>query len=286
VNGTLVNDKAADRVRLHHGDQIRVGEFRAEFRDLPHPFDTAQPPPGTVPVEDALEVRPTMNVSASLDASSQGTAIPKRDARRTEKHLKTFFLVSRALTVCTDDESLFSRILQCLLDVFPQASRAYVLMGNDIDNLVEKGRLSRHQEQAPAEAMAISTTILKHVLGEREAILSRDAGADRRFTSGESIIQQNIRTMMCTPLIAQDETFGVLEVDSERINAPFGEEDLELLVGVAAQIALFLRNLKLMEAAAAERARRRQLQMFFSPAVAKNIIENEISLGGELRNGV
>ncbi|MCK5801839.1 MAG: GAF domain-containing protein [Lentisphaeria bacterium] len=276
-NGTLVNDKLENRLKLSNGDRVRVGSFEVVFvADSP-----AEAP--TMPQAGGSQTA-AGNVSVSLDASSV-LVDAELDRDQAVKRLEAYYAISTALAVESDEEKIFTRILECILEVFPQSSRAYVLTGDSVDSLVERGRLSQGGTEACAES-AVSRTILAHAIEEREAVLSLDAGTDDRFAAGASVIQQNIHTMMCTPLIVNDEILGILEVDSARTSNPFRERDLQLLVAIARQIALFFRNLTLVEHAAAERIRRHQLEVFFSPAVAQAIVRNQLSLGGELRTGV
>ncbi len=278
-NGTVVNGVYRDKAELSAGDEIRIGKVVVRYT-------LARANTGVAwPVSAASDTGQDMDVSVVLDASGVKESLETLGHQQALARLRTFYKVSQTLAVHTDEQEIFPQILQCLLDIFPQAARAYVLIGEDVASLQQRGRLCRDAEAGDAGA-CVSTTILKTVMDRREAVLSTDAASDERFAEGASIIQQNIHTMICAPLIAHEEILGVIEVDSSSVADPFNEDDLNLLMGVASQVALFLRNIKLATRAATEQAHRRQLERFFSPAVARTVIDNQMTLGGELREGV
>ncbi len=279
-NGTFVDGAAIERTELAPGSRILAGTVEMRFVLDSSAIEESRGPGTTL-----LDVSGDREVAVSVVADASGGAAKLLDPAQAIQHLQTYSRVAEALAAQTDEHQVLARILQCLMDIFPQASRAYVLMGDSVDRIQEKGRLYREGGKTDSGA-TVSRTILRAVLERREAVLSTDAAKDQRFLAGASIVEQDIHTMMCAPLIACGETLGVIEVDSASVAQPFVEADLNLLIGIARQIALFLRNTQLAARAATERAQRRQLERFFSPAVARRVADSELTLGGELREGV
>ncbi|NOY79565.1 MAG: FHA domain-containing protein [Kiritimatiellaeota bacterium] len=279
-NGTFVNGAAIERAELVPGSRILAGTVEMRFVLDSSAIKDSQGPGTTL-----LDVSGDREVAVSVVADASNGAPELLDPSQALLRLQTYYQVAEALATQTDEHQVLARILQCLMDIFPQASRAYVLMGDSVERIQEKGRLYREGGKTDSGA-TVSRTILRAVLERREAVLSTDAAKDQRFLAGASIVEQDIHTMMCAPLIACGEVLGVIEVDSASVTQPFVEADLNLLVGIARQIALFLRNTQLAARAATERAQRKQLERFFSPAVARRVADSELTLGGELREGV
>lgn len=280
-NGTFLDEVAIDRAELVPGSRILVGAV--EMRFIAESEETAES--GEEPGTTLLNRSQDREVEVAVVADASGGAPERLDPAQALNRLHTYYQIAETLAAQTDEQQVFARILQCLMEIFPQASRAYVLMGAAADSIQEKGRLYRDGDKANSRA-TVSRTILRSVLERREAVLSSDAASDQRFQAGRSIVEQDIHTMMCAPLIAGGEVLGVVEVDSTSVSQPFVEADLNVLVGISRQIALFLRNTKLAARAATERAQRRQLERFFSPAVARRVANSELTLGGDLRDGV
>ncbi len=201
-----------------------------------------------------------------------------------QKRIDNLYQVTYALSSTTDEDELFDTILECLLTVFPQAHRALLLTGDKIDTVEVK--IVRYRDPKKKQgAIKVSKSIVQDVLNRREALLVSDTAADEQFGTAVSIIAQNICSIIVAPLISQGEIYGILQVENINIINPFTAKDLNDLVGVAVQSALFMRNSKLARDVLLEGNRRAQLQRFFSPAVANEVMNGKVQLGGELKTG-
>ena len=63
--------------------------------------------------------------------------------------------------------------------------------------------------------MSISRSIVNHVLRQKKAVLSQDAGADKNLPTSASIADLKIRSVMCVPLLTPDrEALGIIQLDT------------------------------------------------------------------------
>ncbi len=93
----------------------------------------------------------------------------------------------------------------------------------------------------------LARTVLERVVRSREAIVSTDAPHDSRFSTSESLVMMNVHSLMAVPLLSGARCFGVLQVDDHRPGLRFGEEDLRLLVAIAAMCARAIEHAELNE---------------------------------------
>ena len=77
-------------------------------------------------------------------------------------------------------------------------------------------------------------------------MFAHDASSDARFASGQSVIGQGIRSVMCVPLRTTDEILGALYVDSQSGPGRFSEEDLELLAAIGNHAGVALHRVRLI----------------------------------------
>ena len=95
--------------------------------------------------------------------------------------------------------------------------------------------------------MSISRSIVNHVLLQKKAILSQDAGADKNLPTSASIADLKIRSVMCVPLLTPDkEALGIIQLDTSD-RKQFGQEDLDVLAAVAGQAAISIQNAQMHE---------------------------------------
>ncbi len=292
-NGTYLNGESITKNELTDNDIINISNYIVRFVSPPEERSKSS----SVIIEDDVGKHYDKAMSMeSIDPSSgigpadeseliEGSSQAMQMVIDLRKRLDNLFQVTNALSSTTDEEELFQQILGCLLKVFPQAYRALLITGNTIDVIEVKLLRYQNPDQKKKSAVKISRSVISDVLNKREALLIGDMSQDEQFGTAVSIIAQNICSIMCVPLISQGELYGILQIENVSVTNPFTEKDLNDIAGVSKQAALFMRNAKLAKDFAQEATRTSQLQRFFSPAVAKEVMNNKLKLGGELRQG-
>ncbi len=164
-----------------------------------------------------------------------------------QRRLRALAQVSIGLGGQNNHEDLLAKVMDFIFDIFPAAEHAYGLL------CIEPGQcgaslkpvVAMSREERSVEAV-LSRAIVNEVISRRRAILSSDASSDKRFDSHESIIGLGIRSVMCVPLLLDDEVLGLIQVDTCSTHA-FDSEDLQILSGIGVQAAIALKNLGLVE---------------------------------------
>ena len=168
-----------------------------------------------------------------------------------EVKLKAILEISRNLSTELKIDMVAPKILDSLMELFPQAERLFlVLVDPETKRLVRKAFKYRPTKKSifstviPADEipMSISRSIVNHVLGQKKAVLSQDAGADQNLPTSASIADLKIRSVMCVPLLTPDrEALGIIQLDTSD-RRQFAQEDLDVLAAVASQAAIAIQN--------------------------------------------
>jgi len=252
-NGSMLNNQfVTGRTRLFDGSEIQICDI--VFR-----FTRSSVSPGT-------RNRPTL-VTTSEDESVYGDSVfslsqePKQDAEsqlvsqldvqshtlgdiqhiNAEAKLKVLMQIAHALSDLVERDAVLERILDFLFDLFVQADRGFVMLKDENGALRPLGFKCRRPTDD--ENIRVSSTIAEMVMNSRRPIISRDAAIDDRFDTKESIMDFQIRSIMCAPLInSREESIGVIQLDTLRQTIAFGEEDLEMFVTVAMQASLAIQK--------------------------------------------
>ena len=77
------------------------------------------------------------------------------------------------------------------------------------------------------------------------------------FNQRESVLDLNLKSILCVPLISKGDVLGVLYLDSQKLKAPFTPDQIELLLAFGSHAAIALENARLYEMAIVDRAHRR-----------------------------
>ena len=244
-NGTFVNDIAVSRHLLKDNDIVRVSQLNLRYHD--EQYQAQSPIQGAVTM---LQTRDSFeqNILQALDAQEfnkdgAGEIKSSEDLANASARLKTIYAISQDISSILDIDELLTEILERLFGEFDIAHTGFIMLYNNSNQDLETRALKRHPDYSEGE-VTVSSTIINKVLGEKQAVLSRDAMADERFLEGKSVAAIGIRSMICAPLLWRGDSLGVIYLDSFLFDA-FRESDLELLHGISGQAALAIGNARL-----------------------------------------
>ena len=260
-NGTFVNEQVIEgRKLLEHGNLVRVCDVVFTFHER------EQPPSSS---SDDSSFRAVMVDDESSD-SGGSTIMSKLDVRSSingpllaasaEAKLSALIEITRSLSNTLSLDKVLPDVLDSLFRIFVQADRGFVGIVDANGVLVPRWTKLRREDKD--DTIRVSRTIAKTVMETKEAILSADAASDVRFEMSQSIADFRIRSMMCAPLVDNDQNaFGILQIDTLDQRQRFREDDLELLVSTAAQASFAINNARLHEDSLKQRSIERDLQL-------------------------
>jgi serine phosphatase RsbU (regulator of sigma subunit) len=272
-NGTTVNDGQIPfpgRVPLHNEDRIRICDFVCSFHDdgpirkpLPPEMRREEPEPPD-------ELAGSSTVEAALSSFANKVLLETQPADKIKLLLDISSSLSKKLSV----DSLLPEIANKLFEMFRQADRCFIILRDDpTSKLIPK--VIKTRRTSDETTARFSKQIVNKCLETSQALLSEDASSDNRFVLSQSIADFRIRSVMCAPLLGQDDVgLGVIQLDTQDRNKKFTQDDLSLLMGVASQASIALTNAKLHEEQLAgerhqsEMELAREVQRKFLPASA------------------
>ena len=95
------------------------------------------------------------------------------------------------------------------------------------------------------EGFRISTAVRDRVIKEGASLLVRDTALDEAFKSRDSIVGQQVQSVIAVPLQTSDRVIGLINVDSRSFARPFTPDDLDLLTVLANVAAIRIENQRL-----------------------------------------
>lgn len=300
--GTLLNGQAVENTIIKAGDEIRAGETRILFeleesqgssvspqRD---PSQNTQPLPAS-PLLPRGETRfgQTLILASEEETEGETPFLAKKEAGHetmlagletdmAEDLRKRFRLLqdlARQLTGQLNLNKLLDFILDRIFEIVP-ADNGLILLLDEKKQLETKAVRLEGKEAREKGKLPISNTLIAMSTREKVGILSANTARDSRLSDSESIISFGMKSVLCVPLVFEEEVLGVLHLDTERPDRTFQQDDLELLTILANQAALFIKNSTLHQQMVREEMHRANLERFFSPQIAEKIARNEVEL--------
>ncbi|MGC8639657.1 MAG: SpoIIE family protein phosphatase [Isosphaeraceae bacterium] len=267
-NQTKVNNNKlvpGNKHRLVPGDRINICDVEFLFyHKLPAGEDTDNGDIVIVPDAEAADFPHLHTLDASRSSAMASMVKP-------EVKLKAIIEISRNLSTELEIDKVAPRILDSLMELFPQAERLFlILVDPGTKRLIRKAfrcRPARRSQFAPCAMPAdeaqvsISRSIVNHVLVQKKAVLSQDASMDKNLPTSASIADLKIRSVMCVPLLTPDgQALGILQLDTSD-RKQFHQEDLDVLTAVASQAAIAIQNAALHESLLARERIDRDLKL-------------------------
>jgi len=159
---------------------------------------------------------------------------PRVGAREPET-LGRLLSLNRRLNSSLSTPRVIEYALQAAIDL-TGAERGF-LLGPDAELLARAG--DEGSGEGPSRSIALRT------IQREEPVLTTDAAIDARFAEQRSVHALRLKSVLCVPIIAPRGTLGALYVDNRVQRGRFSEQEKELLLAFADQVAIALSNARL-----------------------------------------
>jgi serine phosphatase RsbU (regulator of sigma subunit) len=228
-NGTTLNGvRVEGRQPLAPGDRLCAGQLTITVADP----DLAS----TSSVVFVGAPEPGLATSATLMSSLEGVFSAERLAspvpaaapgiRRgtfDDKVLHTLLRAGKELSGHRPLDELFRLILDMSIETV--GAQRGVLMTLEGPELLPRA--------VHGEGFRISTFVRDRVLQDKTSVLVSDAASDEAVQNQQSIIGEQIHSLMAVPLQTEDRVIGLVYVDSRQFVREFSADDLNLLTVLA-----------------------------------------------------
>lgn len=267
TNGTFLNGRRIlVRTRLEDQDVIRIYNvpllFRAKIVAAGPGPTGPQSAEGVSPASDAEHPGPP--------ASTPGNPVvaPEEDSRgvglNMYQTLRVVLEINKKIGSSLNIHEVLPKILDGLFSVFPQSDRGYILLPDgESSRLLIKAQKQKEEGTFVGTTLGpISKTVAERVMSRGEAVLLADGLDQGDFDISDSVMDFPIRSMMCAPLIGpMQKPLGIIYVDTSNPRERFHEDDLQVLLSVAASAGQAMEYAQAHEARMRLVRRERELDM-------------------------
>ncbi len=211
-NGTRLNDQIINKATLRPGDMITIGRARLQFEDS--------------------------------DQSADGALARERIVKERDDLLK-LLEINREVSGELHHPALLEMILDRVIEV-TGAQRGFLILldGEQMDFAVARN-IEKHQ--IDQKEFRVSRSIIKQVAASGKPEILENALNDTRYGLEQSIIDQELVSVMCVPMLLKDKVLGLIYLGNDLAQRAFTSEQLSLLEAFAAQAAIAIENARLYE---------------------------------------
>lgn len=288
-NGTFVNGNRVQNAELRHDDEIQIAQNRIKV-ELP---EGQTNPKGTFDSHVTIVEVQSPSVFRSREDSEErvwksgiitGTSgiTDPRSSRYLERKLAALSAILEQVSHTDDADVLLERVVEQLLEVFPQAESVGVLVQDERTRELKVKCHRTRSRQLFGGDLKVPGTIIEHVVHDRRGVLLGDKTPP---PGGLLPTEEAVGTRMGAPLQSGSHHYGVIYVESQSgRGGSFRQEDVDLLQSVAAQTGLAIHATRMQaELAKREQLERdlrvaRQIQRSLLPATAPNVVGLEFAV--------
>ncbi len=271
-NGTFVNGVRVETpTALKHDDEIAIANNR--IRVEAHEASEPPKPEGNhvtivdVAGQSLLRSREDSGGRAPMMSSGLISISDQRAVRLIERKLDALTQVLHATASSDTADALVQKLVDALLDLFPQAEDVGILVEDERTGEL-RVQCQRHRKAAFGGDLRVPGTIISHVVSDRRSILLGETPSNE----GAEVVG----TRMGAPLIYHGAHYGVVYVESKV--STFRQEDVDLLQAIATQAGMAMHATRVAaQLASRERLERdlrvaRQIQRSLLPANVPQIV--------------
>ena len=184
--------------------------------------------------------------------------------------------LARDLSSSLDLDVVLAKVMDRVITLM-KAARGFIVLVDPIDGSLSVQIARGEADPEKARQFLGSRTVIEHVVRTGEAVVTTDASLDDRFKGQQSVIMQNLRSIIAVPLVTKSQVIGAVYVDNPFRASIFEEKDKEFLQAISDLAAIAIDNARQYE-------RSEFLRQVFEAHVNKQVTDYVLTrLGRSLR---
>ncbi|HYR54235.1 MAG TPA: GAF domain-containing protein, partial [Methylomirabilota bacterium] len=154
--------------------------------------------------------------------------------------------LARDLSSSLELEEVLRKVIDRVITLM-RASRGFVVLVDPITGTMSVEMSRGESDPEKASLFLGSRTVIEQVVKTGQAVVATDATLDDRFKGQQSVILQNLRSIIAVPLVTKDKVIGAVYVDNPFRASIFEETDKEFLQAISDLAAIAIDNARQYE---------------------------------------
>jgi len=167
-----------------------------------------------------------------------------REQDKEQHQLRALQDVGAALNSSLDPNEVLNVVMDTMIEI-SGAERGFLMLMDEDTGDMEVQAARNIKRETISDSSEVSSTVINSVMDSGEPLVSTNAQADPRFAGQQSIINYNLRSILCIPLNMKDDTIGVIYADNRIADGIFRDADRDLMLAFANQAAVAIENARL-----------------------------------------
>lgn len=158
-------------------------------------------------------------------------------------HIRDHLLyeLARDLSSSLELKEVLGKVMDRVISLM-HASRGFIVLVDPDTNVMSVEQAGGEADPEKSRSFLGSRTVIEQVVRTGKAVVSTDASLDDRFKGQQSVILQNLRSIIAVPLVTKGKVIGAVYVDNPFRAAIFEEKDKEFLQAISDLAAIAIDN--------------------------------------------
>jgi Nif-specific regulatory protein len=255
------NDWAWAKIYGSKGDReaatAKFDSVRAAFEELDTPYELGrllfdvgllrdEPEEATQTIRSAIRIFERLDATHDLERARGALFRIRPAGKAPDQGVVGLYEVVKIVNSTLNLEEVLGRVLDVCVRRL-RAERGMILLLDPLTGALRTRVVRNIKDGAEGESKRSPQSIVKEVIQSGQSVMSADARADHRFVESESVIAENILSILCVPLIIKERISGAIYVDHRQARHLFSQRDLSFLEAFADQAAIAIENARLYE---------------------------------------
>ena len=161
----------------------------------------------------------------------------------TDIHIRDHLLyeLARDLSSSLELREVLGKVMERVIGLM-HAARGFIVLVDPDTGAMSVEMAGGEADPEKSRSFLGSRTVIEQVVRTGRAVVSTDASLDDRFKGQQSVILQNLRSIIAVPLVTKGKVIGAVYVDNPFRAAIFEEKDKEFLQAIADLAAIAIDN--------------------------------------------
>ncbi|HEV2034218.1 MAG TPA: adenylate/guanylate cyclase domain-containing protein [Candidatus Dormibacteraeota bacterium] len=149
--------------------------------------------------------------------------------------------LARDLSSSLELDIVLRKVMDRVIELM-KAARGFIVLVDPATNTLSVQMAGGEADPKKAREFLGSRTVIEQVVKTGQAVVATDASLDDRFKGQQSVILQNLRSIIAVPLVTKGRVIGAVYVDNPFKAAIFEEKDKEFLQAISDLAAIAIDN--------------------------------------------
>src|SRR5690348_6352402 len=159
---------------------------------------------------------------------------------------RLLYELARDLSSSLDLDVVLEKVMDRVITLM-KAARGFIVLIDPANGNLSVRMSGGEADPEKARQFLGSKTVIEQVVKSGQAVVSTDASLDDSFKGQQSVILQNLRSIIAVPLVTKGKVIGAVYVDNPFRAAIFEEKDKEFLQAISDLAAIAIDNARQYE---------------------------------------